>query len=472
MASHRTEKTKAAAAAEHVQNKSAKKKQIERLIQRIESAVPSEEELEDYARCMVDPRGALGMVMPSPTPTRAGVAKFPLVVEVTSPTDFGIIVRPDFEKPLVIFEGTAAAESANALLGSFSTATQANQYPVSFSLGSSDAGPGNSVLVQGVPCYPLVSSAGATLSITLSLSAKATAGIGGSSTGQEMRVLAYDGSTWLPISTLAELRAVGDSKIASVAWTSSYTHISFQNSKQSNFIGGYDVKIAPTVGTCTMVPLGSVSTGVVHRPAWAGLLDASKRARVVAADCLVTFEGSALANGGSIAVCNTDDDLVISGSFYETIASQPFDMYRGRLASQGETEGGAHWHYIPDNPEQFCLRDLDTDLKEGDQVPEGYFGIKGKAANEVVRIECHFVVNFFSSDPSYHMEITPCFAMYPRYLWAMRDLIPLVSSNDSHLKKLKRLGKAGLRKGMQAAQFAQDHEADIAKALSLMATLL
>ncbi len=454
------------------QTRNAKKKQIDHLIQKMSIAVPSDEDLVHYASCMVDPRGSEGAIMPSPTPTRAGVAKFPLVFEVTTPTDFGIIVRPDFERPVSVFSGDAASESNNAAVGSFELTHVANTYPYNLSMGRLNSGPSNAEQIGGAPAFPLQSASGCTLTVTFTMNTKTNVGVGGSGT-QNIRVLAYDGSAWVTLGTTDSVPTVGSSVfLAGLNWTASFTHITFLNVITTSYLSVYDVEILPTIGTFTLQPLGNVSSGVVHLPNWASLLQASKRARVVACDCLVTFEGSALANGGSIAVCNTDDDLVISSSFYETIAAQPFDMYRGRLASQGETEGGAHWHYIPDTPEQFSLRDLTSEIQLGDQVPEGYFGIKGKAANEVVRVECHFVVNFFSADPSYHMEITPCFSLYPKFLWCMRDLIPLVSSNDSHLKKLKRLGKAGLRKGVQAAQFAQNHEADIAKALGLMATLL
>ena len=148
-------------------------------------------------------------------------------------------------------------------------------------------------------------------------------------------------------------------------------------------------------------------------------------------------------------------------------------MYRGRLSSEGETEGGAHWHYVPDDPIQLILQDRRSFAAEMRQQPFGYIGVIGKHAGEVVRVECHFLVNFYSTDPSFAMTIQPAFRDFSSLLFALRTEVPLVSSNDAHLKKLAKLFHNGARKvadfGNSSLRFIGDNEQNIARALALLA---
>lgn len=314
----------------------------------------------------------------------------------------------------------------------------------------------------------MVSSAGGTVNFNLIVSA-----ISGRARGR-VQIWGYNSITasWTLRATSGDASAVGVSTSNGVIWAPTDTHFTFQADSNEAAIYSFAFDLAPQGGaSITVQPLGDPGSAVVHFPDWSALLAASKRAQIVACDVLVTFEGSNLENGGSIAACNADDDLPIRGSFYNTIASQPFDMYRGRLASVGETEGGAHWHYIPDDLDAFTMVDV-TEAVLPVQRPRAYIGIQGKAVGQPVRIECHFIVNFLSHDPSYNMEISPCFSAYPHFLWVMRDLVPLVSSNDSHLKKIRSFARGAGTKLLKAKNFAQTHDKEIAKALGLMATLL
>ena len=90
---------------------------------------------------------------------------------------------------------------------------------------------------------------------------------------------------------------------------------------------------------------------------------------------MVTYMGSSLDNAGQIAVCNADQGLpIVDGDFYTACASRPFDTYNGRLASVGQNEGGAHWHYVIDDPVNLSMRDP---AERPDNFMVGYFGIKG-----------------------------------------------------------------------------------------------
>ncbi len=141
-------------------------------------------------------------------------------------------------------------------------------------------------------------------------------------------------------------------------------------------------------------------------------------------------------------------------------------MYRGRLASQGETQGGAHWHYIPNDPSQLMLNpDGVTDVTP----PSGYVGVAGMdAANGIVRVQMNIVLNFYTTDPSYSMKIQPPFGHFSSLLYVLRSQVPLVSSNDSHVQKALRWAKNASK---SALKFGADNQEDLVKLASLLAKL-
>jgi hypothetical protein len=201
----------------------------------------------------------------------------------------------------------------------------------------------------------------------------------------------------------------------------------------------------------------------VYNPQWASLLADSKRARVVACDVLVTYEGSTLDNAGSIAAGNVDGNLLLAEeqTLYSKITSLPFDKYRGRLASAGQAEGGAHWHYIPNHDDELSgdLRFLDGDS------PMGVIAITGLLPGQPVRIEAHYIVNFYSQLPQYSMRIPPPMSGFSPLLWILRTEVPLVSSNDTH--KIVKALKRGVRNGVD---FVTDPR--VIKALSMLAGIV
>jgi hypothetical protein len=420
-----------------------------------------------YAGALVSPKSTGPVIFPSVCPSRCGAALFPLVVEVTTPSEFGIICEPSMEHPLRIAQGTVLTETNDVLTGTFSVAGT-----VCADLTMQTPCTVQAETIGGRVAVPFYSSAGTVLSLYIKLSSQASSG------SFELSFSGWNGSAWVELSAVSNDTTASTIAMPAPNWTSSYTFLTFNaiptgSSAGKPLVTTWIYSMVPqSVGTCA--PIGSFSMDTFV-PDWATVLLASQRARVVAMDCLVTYEGSTLNNGGSIAVCNTDDQLTIGESFYSTIASRPHDMYRGRLASEGETEGGAHWHFVPDSEEQLIMQDVASLGFIQRQNPYGYFGIKGKTANEVVRIEVHIMLNFYSTDPSFVMSIQPPMTQFPALLYALRKGVPLVSSNDSHLSKLSKWFKKGLKKGIDLSklglQFAKDHDGEIAKALMILSKL-
>mgnify|MGYP003571891294 CR=1 FL=1 len=419
-----------------------------------------------YAGALVSPKDAGPIVFPGVTPSRASAALFPLVVEVSGPEEFGVIVTPDISQPLRIATGALLPESTSAITGAFMATGGVLTTNISH-LKNEGPALAHSETVAGRPGIPMTSAAASTWALQLAVV---------EGTAKEMIYTwdAYDGvlGTWVTLDTSQALSLGGFYSGSAKAWSTDYTHFGF------TITGGLGVQhvsyvLKRTTGSATVGPAGAKTSLTTHVPDWSTIINASERASIVAADCLVTFEGSTLNNGGSIAACNADDELEIKGSFYETVAARPHDMYRGRLSSEGETEGGAHWHYVPDDPIQLILQDRRSFAAEMRQQPFGYIGVIGKHAGEVVRVECHFLVNFYSTDPSFAMTIQPAFRDFSSLLFALRTEVPLVSSNDAHLKKLAKLFHNGARKvadfGNSSLRFIGDNEQNIARALALLA---
>jgi hypothetical protein len=282
---------------------------------------------------------------------------------------------------------------------------------------------------------PLTSAAGAT--VTLSISNFV------SDTPDTFSIKAYNGASWsVLVSTVLGGPLPSTWEATGIAWTAAYTHYSFGYG-DTDFTCAYS--ILPTLGTVTCSPAYDEKTMDVYYPDWSALISDSTQFRVVACDMLVTYEGATIDNSGSLAIANVDDELYIEDdrSLYSTLASLPFDKYRGRLASEGQTEGGGHWHFIPSSDDQLSGDSVDA---RKDRLPRGLLGVAGYKNDQIVRIECHYMVNFFSHSPQYDMKFPPPITGYSPLLWMLRTEVPLVSSNDLHgiIKNVKKGLGAGI----------------------------
>lgn len=444
--------------------KQKKKDGVQAAIRALEFSRNDLKHLERIAEHMIDP-GLGPVVMPQRAPNRLGSATFPLVREFSFPSssnsNFTVIAQPSLETPLRISRLASVPLSPADIRGTASFAVTDT-----FMEGTAPCA------VLGRPTSDM--SALSLVACPLSSNGVGTANFRVNSVGPKIRAQLW----WLgdPASTtwtlLDDLPCGGShgANSATVTIPVTVTAYAVVAIPQSQIAGTLQYSLTPGGGG------GQLSCGLsydervmdTYFPNWDVLMGASKFAKVVCADMLITYEGSTLDNAGSIAIANVDDDLGVAtgGTMYDTVASLPFDKYRGRLASEGQTEGGAHWHFIPNHEEQ-----LEASAPPLDDQPMGIAGINGLLPDQVVRIECHFTVNFYSQDPSYKMVIPPPSAGLSVLLWQLRHDVPLVSSNDSHiLKKLGMLGRKGARTASKLASTATSPET--IKVLTTLAALL
>ena len=414
--------------------------------------------LEKVAKCIVAPDQARPMIFPSPVPGRMQTARFILTREVSGDTDLGIICAPDLNRPLMISHGAPVTAAASPINSSFET--NHSGVPVGgkgFMQGCvlQDI----QAIIAGVKFAGLsVHPDGAAVTANCNISCHSVH----EDLTVELRLLNSDATTYI---------SAGSVTLTSHGPTAALSGVSFGLGR-----GGYTLLVSgasganlsnvihvdwatPTGGTWSCSLTDTETSMDVFAPEWDSILSLSNDVRVAACSCLVTYVGSTLNNKGAISVCNAEEELPIKSSFYETCASRPHDKYEGRLASEGNTEGGAHWHYVPDS-----ILTLESNPSQ-DKLARGYFGIKGKDANEPVKITCCYILNFYTTDPSHVMEFQPPFTGFSSLLSILRHQVPLVSSNDSHLTKIV---KAAKLKAQQGLKYAVDNPAVVGRALSML----
>lgn len=443
----------------HPKNKNEKKAAATRLAGKIMREGSDQSHLEEVAARIVDPR--LGpFLYPQMTPGRLGCATFPLVVELVSTAanplpSFGAICKPSINEPFMVSDsGISVVELAQDYTGNalqLGTARRAEQTSPCPTRGKAL----NDTFIT-LLSFPLRSAAGATFTFNIAdVQSEAI---------WDFKLFALLAGVWFQIATVkAGGGLTSQASIAAIAWNPGYTDYGLRAdlSSGSEFASlNYQYTLQRTAGTSTCTPAYNEAAMKIVQPAWSNLIAASKHLRVVACDMLITYEGSTLDNAGSIAIANVDESFTVdSSSIYETVASLPFDKYRGRLASEGQTEGGAHWHYVPSSVNQL-FSDGPGGMEEFDV--SGVAGVQGLQQDQVVRIECHFTVNFYSQSPEYTMAIPPSISGLSPLLWLLRTEVPLVSSNDKHsiTKSLSR----NLKKGLNVAT-----SPEVLKLLSMLA---
>lgn len=415
----------------------------------------------EFADHVISPGSGKPSIAPSLCPSRAGSVNFPLVVEISGLTDFAIIAQPDINNPLMITHVAAIPESNEPIGGSLDKDLIDDRCLINVQRGCAV----ESILLDGYPAIPLTSAAGATLTARVAIS-------DGDDAAYDCEFWIYDGGWNLAAAAVSIGVAFGQGAVASsVAFSATATAFGFRMRPTNSLSIGGGTSPGTAHGTFSVVfegvTTGTCSTGGlqnvfdVHLPEWDKVLSVADKVSIPYMDCLVTYQGSTLNNQGAIAAAATSEEIVPKdGEYYSAIASRPFDMYEGRLASQGETEGGAHWHLLHDDVRAYSLT-ASENLITG---PRGYIAIKGMDSAQPVRVVVHITLNYYTLDPSFSMQFQPPWGELDLLLYTLRTQVPLVSSNDKHLDKIKRLAT---RKAKEAAKWALNNpEEAIAMALS------
>jgi hypothetical protein len=412
----------------------------------------AETALHEIAMMLVDPKES-AHVIPQRTPGRLGSAVFPVITTIESTgsnpmPNFGVVVRPSLTQPVAISRPNSVPQSkttvngSGAVLGNSQRVEGESPCSVYFKSQSDSA---NFSLLSA----PLNSDLGATLNFAVSgADSKSVYFI-----SLYRRVL---GGAWTKLAQLTVGGGVAtQAQAVGLNWDSIYIQYAIDAqpvNAQSNAALSYQFALIPTAGAMSCGAAYDELVMDVTYPDWGNVLNASKFARVVACDSLLSYHGSTLDDAGSIAVANIDDEIVLNEgeSLYDYAAKQPFDSYDGRLASKGEEPGGGHWHYVPTSDEQLIV---DYHTTEDENLPRGLFGVRGLKEGNIVRVKSYFVLNFYSQSPEYRMEIPKPITGFSPLLWLLRTEIPLVTCNDRHsfIKDARRILKRGAKIGHSVA---------------------
>lgn len=422
-----------------MQMSSNRMKQKKQALDKVQAENPRFKEFTDH---VVDPGAGRSILAPSLCPSRAGSVSFPLIVDVTGQSDVTIIAQPDISRPLMISHGSIP-ESGNTIGG----------------FGEKDLGSAECVLTAEAECLlepielenkhgqSLFSAAGGSIQANVAV-------LSGDVSRYTISLDFFDSATntWVFQGSVAKTVGTANSILGPFAYSATMTAFAFSMVPITGPRSGAASMVfnmVPTVGTFTCAN-GSVKNAFdVHVPEWSKILEVADKLSIPFMDCLVTYQGSTLNNQGAIAVAGTSEEISPGddGTYYQSVASRPFDAYEGRLASQGDTEGGAHWHLIHDDIRAYSLTSA-SNLITG---PRGYFAIKNMDPTQTVRIMVHLTLNYYTIDPAFNMTFQPAWGSTDLLLHVLRTQVPLVSSNDGHLEKLFRLAK---RKAVQAGRWA------------------
>lgn len=393
--------------------------------------------LMDFAEHVVQPDYRRPGFAPSLCPSRAGTVNFPLVIDVgssSSVSDFAIIVEPSISRPVRVSHLTDIVESNDGVNGFADKVMGSYLCDMNATRGCSV----ESVMVGGRPAMPFSSAAGCTMNVYSSFLDCDFAAAG-------VEFYTYDGSSWTGHGSTTQVVGGGQNINTGFAYTAAMTHYAFEVIPYGDTASGslsaharmaYSLNITAGTATC-QAGVYDESVFDIFYPEWSKILDVADKVSIPFMDCLVTYQGSTLNNQGSIAVCSASEELIPTTNYYSAIASRPFDRYEGRLASEGETPGGAHWHLLHDDIRAYSLTNSEN-IVTG---PRGYFGIQGRAANQPVRVHVNITLNYYTLDPAFNMTFQPPWDNTSDLLWLLRTEVPLVSSNDDHMGKLLKLAR-------------------------------
>jgi len=172
------------------------------------------------------------------------------------------------------------------------------------------------------------------------------------------------------------------------------------------------------------------------------IVDSATQAFVLAQSLLITAEMSDLNNGGVLSIARVPgatvigegDDEVDFNSWYEWIASLPYNAYDGAVKN-----GGYCW-YLPEDETGFFYRPLDTYF--GKELPYmvSEFTVSDNTEASVVRIKVSTIVQFTTTSSIYDCRPS-CYVSEMAFMHHILSLVQAAYSNDGH--------KAGLKAGLK-----------------------
>lgn len=417
----------------------------------------------------VDAEDCEPQIMPSPVPGRAGVARFPLIVDILGSTyasvggSLMIVAKPDVNDPLEITNVTVPTSDTDQYVG-YAEIAQGGSVRGPSLLTADRTGDDAKIRPEWIGEYlaiRCVVTGGAAGQLTV------TAAFSYLNVSTNLRVVGWDGTAWILVGQISVNPGVSEYSFTTAAssYLANMTHFTFTLAGNAGGVrpaARFNWGVVPSVA-CQQSDGSNMSVMTVHKPLkLTEFLDSVEFAEVQHMSCRVTYRGSTIDNAGMIAAANIVDNFALSGDAYGDISSRPFDVYDGRI------EHGAHWHYVPSNAQTLA----DSKYHQPDRTippPCGFFGIAALNGDSgALRVRVDMVISFFSTEPQYTMEYQPPYAGVSELLHLLRTEVPLVSSNGSVAK----LRRAAAKHAKQAANYAINNPDKMAEAFGLLLTLL
>lgn len=168
--------------------------------------------------------------------------------------------------------------------------------------------------------------------------------------------------------------------------------------------------------------------------------DSASQAFVLAQSLLITAQMSDLNNGGTLAIARVPgttvigegDDEIDFTTWYEWIASLPYNSYDGAVKN-----GGYCW-YLPEDETGFFYRPLDTYFSKELPYMVSEFTVSDQTEASIVRIKVCTIVQFTTTSsvydcrPSSHIRDV-------ELMHHLLSLIPASYTNEGHKEQIKRI---------------------------------
>jgi len=168
------------------------------------------------------------------------------------------------------------------------------------------------------------------------------------------------------------------------------------------------------------------------------IADSATQAFVLAQSLLITAEMSDLNNGGVLAIARVPgatvvgegDDEVDFNTWYDWIASLPYNSYDGAVK-----KGGYAW-YLPEDETGFFYRPLDTYFSKELPFMVSEFTASDTTEAAIVRIKVCTIVQFTTTSSVYDCRPS-CYVSEMAFMHHILSLVQAAYSNDGHKGGLK-----------------------------------
>lgn len=262
-----------------------------------------------------------------------------------------------------------------------------------------------------------------------------------------VQIYAYDGSHYNLLGTQGNLTLSSTTGAVNVTFPAGTEAISFDvhMPNTTNSVKSAMYEMGFTIGQISAPGLGcpnTVSTLTSISMDLQDKINDLESYSVSALACLLTYEGSDLANGGKVYSAVVPTDWQPTGDIVTSMSTIAYDRYDGPL------KDGTHVHWFPGAPDEIIMTTAATAHPQSKKIVI-FAQADDRTQSTRLRLTQH--QQYYSQSPSYgNMTYGPSsWSLSTGLQWLVRS-IPLCTSNDKHhirkaLAKVAEGGRAGLR---------------------------